>query len=143
MSYLKTKIVLLDPICMPEKKSEGAAAFDLVARETVAFPAHTTVKIPVGIKLELPPRTEAQIRGRSGNNANGYWVIFGTVDEDYRGEVSVVMHNSRDGSSFIKRGDRIAQMVIMDRPLVQLEVVSEGELSKTERGDGGFGSTGK
>ena len=100
--------------------------------------------IPTGIALELPVGFEAQIRPRSGlANKAGITVLNtpGTIDSDYRGEVKVILVNLSIKKFFIKRGERIAQLVI--KPVVRPEFEYVSELSMTERGDGGFGSTGK
>ena len=143
MSFLNVKIELLDPICAPKQKTDGAAGFDLVAREGLYLDVGTRATIPVGIKLELPPGTEAQIRGRSSLNFKGYEASFGTIDSDYRGEVLVIMANKGQSPLVISRGDRVAQMVIQELPRVRLELLAPGEkLTDTARGAGGFGSTG-
>ena len=94
--------------------------------------------------MELPKNTEAQIRSRSGLAAKfGVFVLNspGTVDEGYRGEIGVVLCNLGAADFAVNIGDRIAQMVIADRCICKTEEV-EGELTETERGTGGFGSTG-
>jgi len=98
--------------------------------------------IPTGIAIEVPRGYDVQIRPRSGLSAKGVGVTFGTIDSDYRGEILITMYLFGPNATFeIKHGDRIAQMIvgtIADLPLVEVE-----ELSPTERGSGGHGSTGK
>lgn len=99
--------------------------------------------IPTGISLELPVGFEAQIRPRSGLAAKSGITVLntpGTIDSDYRGEIGVILVNLSTKRFFVERGMRIAQMVIKPVVLPVLEYV--GELSETERGEGGFGSTG-
>lgn len=99
--------------------------------------------IPTGLSIELPDGFEAQIRPRSGLAAkNGVTVLNtpGTVDCDYRGEIKVTLINLGSEPFTVHPGDRIAQMVIA--PVVQANFIQETTLSKTERGKGGFGSTG-
>ena len=97
--------------------------------------------MPTGIAIELPPGYEAQVRPRSGLSAKGVGVTFGTIDSDYRGEVLITMYLFGSLDSYtVRHGDRIAQLVIArwaDLPVVEAE-----DLSATERGPGGHGSTG-
>jgi dUTP pyrophosphatase len=136
------KFKLFDPICKPIKKTEGSVGYDLVAREETVVYAHSTAKIPVGIALVLPDHCEAQIRSRSSISEKGLLCPLGTVDTDYRGEVKVLLANITGLSETIRRGDRIAQLVFS----VVTDVLSWEEVEDldvdTERGTGGFGSTG-
>jgi dUTP pyrophosphatase len=150
LNSTKVRFKLLDPDCKPQRKTSGAVGYDLVAREARTVDEGQTVLVPAGFALELPPGTEAQIRGRSGLNAKGIMVLFGTIDSDYRGEVKVVLMNLSvqietsqvfpTAPFTIKKGDRIAQMVIAS--VLPTELVEVPELTQTARGDGGFGSTG-
>lgn len=131
---------------LPEYKTEGAAGMDLVAscEDDIILKPLERVLVPTGIKIELPKGYEAQIRPRSGLSIkNGISLIncVGTIDEDYRGEVKAGLVNISNETYTIKRGERIAQMVIM--PVTKAEITVVSELSETKRGDGGFGSTGK
>ena len=99
--------------------------------------------IPTGLFMEFEPGYEVQIRARSGLAAKyGIGLVdgLGTIDSDYRGEVKVALINMGETAFEVKNGDRIAQMVIS--PVVRAEIEPAGELSDTERGEGGFGSTG-
>lgn len=132
-------------VSMPEYKTEGASAMDLVAAiETdVIIPAGEIRMIPTGIAIELPHNTEAQVRSRSGMAIKkGIAVVngIGTIDEDYRGEICVGLINHSKADFTISRGDRIAQMAIMEvlKPTIQIA----DDLTDTDRADGGFGSTG-
>ena len=101
------------------------------------------VIIPTGLKIELPKNHEAQIRPRSGLAIKaGITVINspGTIDEDYRGEICVGLINHSKVDFKISKGDRIAQMAIME--VLKPEIVLSDDLSETQRADGGFGSTG-
>src|SRR5213078_4455975 len=101
-------------------------------------------KVPTGLTIALPPGFEAQVRPRSGLAAkHGVTVLNspGTVDADYRGEINVLLINHGDAPFPIRRGERIAQMVVA--PVVQAQLVAVSELSTTDRGSGGFGSTGR
>ena len=132
-------------VSMPEYKTQGASAMDLVAAidEDVIIPAGEIRLIPTGIALELPHNTEAQVRSRSGLAIKrGIAVVngIGTIDEDYRGEICVGLINHSKVDFKIQRGDRIAQMAIME--VLKPEIKIEEELSDTSRAEGGFGSTG-
>jgi len=133
-------------ISMPEYKTSGASAMDLVAAidEDIVIPSGEIRMIPTGIAIELPHNTEAQVRSRSGLAIKkGIAVVngIGTIDEDYRGEVCVPVVNISNEEYTIQPEERIAQMVIAKYEQAKIEVVTE--LSDTERGTGGFGSTGK
>ena len=146
----KEKIVLKIqklPHCagMPEYKTKGAAGMDLVASndEDITLKPLERFLVPTGIKIELPHNYEAQVRPRSGlaiKSGISLSNCVGTIDEDYRGEVCVGLINLSNEEFSIHRGDRIAQMLVAPVSKAQIEVVEE--LSKTERQEGGFGSTG-
>lgn len=141
LNMVLVKIKLLENGILPQYKTSGASAIDCFAREkTVIAPKYTT-KVPLGFALELPNGYEAQIRGRSGLSVKGIIVRLGTIDSDYRGEVNAIITNNTAQDFCIFAGDRICQMVIQEVPHVRFEQVDE--LSKTERGENGFGSTGK
>lgn len=130
---------------LPEYKTEGAAGMDLMAANTedVVLKPLERALIPTGIKIELPRGYEAQIRPRSGLAIKSGITLsncVGTIDEDYRGEVCVGLINLSSEEFTVKRGDRIAQMLIA--PVVRANIQVLGELSATARGTGGFGSTG-
>ena len=130
---------------LPSYQSAQAAGLDLLAAVTtdmVIAPGKRAL-VPTGIAIALPPGTEAQVRPRSGLAAkNGITVLNtpGTVDADYRGEIQVILMNLGDEPYVVRRGARIAQLVIA--PVLHA-TLSEGlELSGTQRGGSGFGSTG-
>ena len=130
----------------PTRGSTAAAGYDLYAatEEDITIPPHQTVKIDTGLAFKLPDSTFGAIFARSGlatkqglRPANA----VGVVDSDYRGSVIVALHNDSEESQIVKSGDRIAQLVLMPYiPMLFQEVES---LDETERGAGGFGSTGK
>ena len=132
-------------VSMPEYKTTGASAMDLVAAidNDVIIPSGEIRMIPTGIAIELPHNTEAQVRSRSGLAIkSGIAVVngIGTIDEDYRGEICVGLINHSKVDFKISRGDRIAQMAIME--VLKPTIVLTDDLSNTERAAGGFGSTG-
>ena len=135
-------------LALPAYQSEHAAGLDLQAAVPEATPLvlgpgkHALV--PTALSIALPPGYEAQVRPRSGLAAkHGVTVLNspGTIDADYRGEISVILVNHGDASFTIQRGERIAQMVIA--AVVRAELVPAASLSETGRGSGGFGSTGR
>ena len=131
---------------VPEYKTKGAAGMDLCAaiEEPITLQPLERKLIPTGLKIELEHGYEAQIRPRSGLSIkHGISLIncVGTVDEDYRGEVCVGLVNVSNEPYTIEPQERIAQMVIAKYEQAEIQVVTE--LSDTERGTGGFGSTGK
>ena len=135
-------------LALPAYQSADAAGLDLLAAVADNAPLvlapgkHATV--PTGLAVALPPGFEAQVRPRSGLAArHGVTVLNspGTIDADYRGEISVILINHGDAPSIIRRGERIAQMVIA--PVVRAELAVAASLSATDRGSGGFGSTGR
>lgn len=130
---------------LPAYQSPLSSGMDLLAdvAETITVKPLTRVLIPTGLALEIPAGFEAQIRPRSGLALkNGIALVNapGTIDADYRGEVAVILINLGGEDFIVKRGDRIAQMVIA--PVVQPKLIEVRELGGTERGAGGFGSTG-
>jgi dUTP pyrophosphatase len=130
---------------LPKYETIGSAGLDIKAfiSSDLAIPPMGRVKIPTGLFLEIPEGYEAQIRPRSGLAFKwGITVLNspGTIDSDYRGELEIILINMGSESFTVKNGDRIAQMVISQ---VSRAAISEAEhLSETERGSGGFGSTG-
>jgi dUTP pyrophosphatase len=140
---VNVKIKLLDEECMPYKATEGSVGYDLKARKHVVIPPHEWRVVPAGFKMELPTGYEAQIRPRSGlASKHGITVLNtpGTIDSDYRGEVGVILINHSHKHFVIEKGMRIAQMVIKRVEDTTIQVVED--LTDTNRGAGGFGSTG-
>lgn len=145
MTVLKIKR-LEHNVNVPKYQTEGAAGMDLCAAisEPIELKPLERKLIPTGLKIELEHGYEAQIRPRSGLSIkHGITLIncVGTIDEDYRGEVCVPIVNVSNDSYTIQPQERIAQMVIARVEQAKIEVVTE--LSETDRGEGGFGSTGK
>ena len=130
---------------LPERASSHAAGFDLRAavEAPVELPPGGRALIPTGISLGIPPGYEGQIRPRSGLAIrHGIALVNapGTIDADYRGEVQVIAINLGIEPFTIRRGDRIAQLVIA--PVIEVALEPVAELEETARGAGGFGSTG-
>jgi dUTP pyrophosphatase len=146
MIPLAIKIINASKHPLPEYATPHAAGMDLKANlsETVRIKPLQRALIPTGLSLELPIGHEAQIRPRSGLALkHGLTVLNspGTIDADYRGEVKVLLVNLSDQDFEVKDGERIAQMVIARHEQVEWYVVSE--LAHSQRGSGGFGSTGQ
>lgn len=132
---------------IPTRGSDKAAGYDLYAAldsDIITIAPHTTEKIGTGLAIAVPDGYFGAIFARSGlalkqglRPAN----CVGVADSDYRGEYIVALHNDTDSDKTIENGERIAQLVIM--PFLSAEFTVADELDETERGDGGFGSTGK
>ena len=136
---------LREDATLPTRGSEYAAGYDLYAAidKTVVIGPHETQKIGTGLAFSLPDNTFVAVFARSGlatkeglRPAN----CVGVCDSDYRGEYIVALHNDTDSEKFINPGERIAQMVLM--PYIPMMFEEVESLDKTERGEGGFGSTG-
>jgi dUTP pyrophosphatase len=132
---------------LPSYQSNEAAGLDVVAgvpeSAAVAIPPGARALIPTGFALELPRGYEAQVRPRSGLALKHGITLLnspGTIDSDYRGELMVILVNHGDEPFLVRRGERIAQLVIA--PVSHAEIVAAEELAATSRGPGGFGSTG-
>lgn len=130
---------------IPEYKTAGAAGADLCAllEAPLTIPAGRSAMVPTGLFFEIPEGYEVQVRPRSGLAAkNGVTVLNtpGTIDSDYRGEIKVILINLGTDDFTINNGDRIAQMIIA--PVIQASFTITDSLSETQRGSGGFGSTG-
>lgn len=128
---------------LPEYKTSGSVGADCYARidEQIILKAKSQVTIPLGFAVEIPEGYEMQIRGRSGlASRNGIEGFLGTIDSDYRGEVCAILLNNTIEDFIIEPGDRIAQAVIS--PIIKATWNEVDKLSDTDRGAGGFGSTG-
>ncbi len=142
---MKVKVVNTSNHPLPAYQTTGAAGLDLLANidEKIILGSLERVLVPTGIFMELPSGYEAQIRPRSGLALKrGISVLNspGTIDEDYRGELKVLLVNLSNETSFVEPGERIAQMIIA--PYQQIQWVEVDVLSNTERGRGGYGHTG-
>lgn len=139
---MKVKIKLSKDAQMPTYGTNGAAGLDLYAIEDVTLQPNERKLIKTGVSLEIPEGYFCYVMGRSGNTIKkGLHVALGLVDEDYRGEIGVMAFNQSNEPIEFKKGDRVAQMVIMPYPKIEFEEVDE--LSETDRADGGYGSSGR
>ena len=128
---------------LPAYATQGAAGMDVLAAEDIALAPGARHAVATGLALAIPPGYEVQVRPRSGLALkHGISVpnTPGTIDSDYRGELKVILINHGAESFAVRRGDRIAQLVLA--PVTQAVWQEVGELDETARGAGGFGSTG-
>jgi dUTP pyrophosphatase len=132
------------PLPLPGYQTAGSAGLDLRADEACTLAPGERRLVPTGLALELPAGHEGQVRPRSGLALrHGIAMVNapGTIDEDYRGEVGVILVNLGREPFHVARGDRIAQLVVA--PVARVEVEEAQELADSHRGEGGFGSTGR
>lgn len=143
---MKIKVINNSPYPLPAYETDASAGLDLRAfiEEPIVLKSLERKLIPTGLKMELPKGYEAQIRPRSGlalKNGISLLNAPGTIDADYRGDIGIILVNLSTEDFTVNPGDRIAQMVIAKFEQIRWDLVEE--LSETERGAGGFGSTGK
>ncbi len=128
---------------VPVKGSEQAAGYDLMASAEAVVPTKGKALISTGIAMAIPIGNYGRIAPRSGLAAKNFIDVgAGVIDSDYRGEVKVLLFNFGDSDFKVGKGDRIAQLIVEKYTRTEIEEVVEGELDATERGEGGFGSTG-
>lgn len=139
---MKVKVKVLNDKCKPYRAHDWDSGLDLRANvdDVITLKQFEPVLVGSGIAIELPRGYEGQIRPRSSFNKRGVLSSFGTIDCDYRGEIGIVLTNLTSNEVKIYPGDRIAQLVVA--PVVVPVVEYVDELSSTERGSGGFGSSG-
>ena len=136
---------LSSKVTMPQYKTIGSSGMDIAAfldNEILIKPSEKKI-IPTGIKLKIPKGYEVQIRPRSGLAANNDITVLntpGTIDSDYRGEIKVILFNHGKNVFKVENGLRIAQMVLC--PVIEAKLSEVEIIDETERGEGGFGSTG-
>ncbi len=128
---------------LPQYATAGAAGLDLYAclDQPLELPAGAILLIPTGIAVAIPAGYVGLVRDRSGLAISGVHTLAGVIDSDYRGEIKIALHNAAAVARSLHPGDRVAQMLIMPSP--QVELVEVADLPPTERGAGGFGSTGR
>ena len=133
-----------EPLELPRQQTAGAAGMDLRADEPVELAPGERRLVPTGLAVAIPPGFEGQLRPRSGlalKHGLGMVNAPGTVDSDYRGEVGVILVNWGREPVRLARGERIAQLVVA--PVTRAVLLEVAELPGSERGGGGFGSTGR
>ena len=136
---------LSDNVGLPKYETEGSSGLDLAAHinKSIEIKPGSSAIIPTGLAVSIPKNFEIQIRPRSGLAAKNQISVLntpGTIDADYRGEIKVILINLSDKVFVVERGSRIAQMVVC--PVIKASLKEVTKLESTERGSGGFGSTG-
>ena len=131
---------------LPSYKTDGASGMDLMAciEKPISLEPGKSCLIPTGLSVAFSEKYEIQIRPRSGLAAKNSISVLntpGTIDSDYRGELKIILFNHSNENFIINNNDRVAQMVLT--PVVKMELEEINELPNSNRGDGGFGSTGK
>lgn len=137
------RLVLEPGATRPEYRTPGSAGMDLCAKEDVELQPLERQLVPTGVRLAIPEGYEGQVRPRSGLAVkHGLSMVNtpGTIDSDYRGEICVLLINLGQSPVRLNRGERIAQLVIC--PIAKAELEEVELLGSTDRGEGGFGSTG-
>lgn len=145
---VKIRMTVSDPSLMPTLGSDGAAAYDLRASENAVLYSGDTVLVRTGVRVAIPKGYVGEVCSRSGLALKENIFVLnapGLIDSDYRGEIGVILHHAHSeeqGMPFsIQKGDRVAQLMFKKVADTVLEVVDS--LDETDRGEGGFGSTGK
>ena len=127
---------------IPTRANKTDAGADLYSVDDISIGSHERVLVHTGISLEIPENHYGRIAPRSGLALkNGIDVLAGVIDSSYRGEIGVILYNTGDVPFEINKGDRIAQLII--EAYYSFDFIEVNDLDKTERGSGGFGSTGK
>lgn len=136
------KVKLDEGAKMPTKAHETDAGFDLYAIEASFIPAHGNCVFDTGVHIELPEHTAGLLVSKSGLNVKYDITSTGLIDYGYTGSIKVKLYNNGNGDYLVEAGDKISQLMII--PIVDnLELESVNELDKSDRGDNGFGSSGK
>ncbi len=146
MPRVKILVQLSDNASLPRYATPEAAGMDLCSTTEVTLAPLERKLVPTGLRIVLPPGFEAQVRPRSGlalKRGIGILNAPGTIDSDYRGEIGVILINLSAEIVQLEKGERIAQMVVCPVSRAELQEVEDVTAYVTERGEGGFGSTGK
>ena len=139
--FLTMKVTLDDGAFMPKRAHETDAGLDLFAREDALIPAKGAAIFDTGVHVAIPAGYVGFIKSKSGLNMKHGIQSEGVIDAGYTGEIITKLYNHSDADYQVKRGDKITQLVIL--PIATPTPVLVDKLEETERGDGGFGSTGK
>lgn len=127
----------------PKRADDGAAGYDLYSAEDLIITSKERKLVSTDVSIELPHETYGRVAPRSGMSVKGFDVGAGVIDESYRGVIKVLLINNSNMNQEIKKGDRIAQLIIEKCYYAEIEQVNtKEELNKTTRGEDGFGSTG-
>lgn len=125
---------------LPARKMSGDVGFDLYCMDSISVAPDERANIPLGVCVELPSGYAAEIKPRSSSNSRGLFVYQGLIDNGYRGPLYAFIQNMSNEKIKIARGDRVVQLVLV--PIVEATAIEVDELSESERGDKGFGSSG-
>lgn len=140
---MKIPVSIDSDATLPSYATEGAAGLDLRSTAAVELSPLERKLVPTGVRMAIPAGFEGQVRPRSGlalKRGVGMVNAPGTIDSDYRGEIGVILINLSDTVVKLDKGERIAQLVIS--PVTRVELTISDDLDETDRGEGGFGSTG-
>ena len=138
---VKVKVKLEPGAYLPEYAHEADAGLDIRSPRDAAIWPHDSTLIDTGVHIAIPPGMVGMLKSKSGLNVNHGLLNTGVIDSGYTGSIMVNLYNHTDHKYFVKKGDKISQLVIM--PVFHAELQQVDELEETERGDNGFGSTGK
>ncbi len=138
---MKMKFMLDDGAYLPTRAHESDAGLDLYAREDTIVCAKESAKFDTGVHIELPPDTVGFIKSKSGLNVKHGITSEGVIDEGYTGSIVVKLYNHSGYDYVVKRGDKITQLVVLPVVKPSLELVDS--LEQTDRGNNGFGSSGR
>ena len=141
MNIKKMKIVLDDGAYMPVRGYKADAGLDIKTPKDVTVPAKGSVIVDTGVHIELPPNTVGMLKSKSGLNVKYGITSEGVIDVGYTGSIVAKLYNHSEAHVILKKGNKITQLVIL--PIVPVELEQVSELTATERGSGGFGSTGR
>lgn len=140
MSNVCNVVLTSETATVPQKQTRGSAGYDLYASESAVIPPNSQSLVSTGVTMALPDNAYGQIAARSGLSMKGIFVGAGVIDSDYRGELKVLLRNFGEEPLVIEVGHRIAQLLII--PVLSPTMQLSDTLDSTERGEGGFGSTG-
>lgn len=126
---------------VPVRKHDNDAGLDLALPEDLIIAPRSRAFVNTRVAVQLPKSTTGIIKSRSSLNKAGIQCEGGVIDEGYRGSIGLIIYNHNDYPFKFRKGDRVAQLLVM--PVLYTEVVEVSDLTETERGDGGFGSTGR
>ena len=141
MNTKKMRIVLDDSAYMPVRGHKTDAGLDIKTPKDVTVPAKGSVIVDTGVHIELPPNTVGMLKSKSGLNVKYGITSEGVIDVGYTGSIVAKLYNHSETHVILKKGNKITQLVII--PIVPVELEQVSELMATERGSGGFGSTGR
>ena len=139
-AYMKI-VKMSEKATIPSKGTPTAAGFDLYSAKTITIWPKTREVVPTDLKIELPRNSYGQIAPRSGLALKGLDIGAGVIDQDYRGNLKVLLINNRTTRYEVREGERVAQLLV--KPILNPTIEMVEELTESTRGDRGFGSTGK